>query len=219
MDQTRFRTHFDATPTNARIILELKDLTVGYDKPLISDITLHVEAHQRIILIGENGIGKSTLFKTIEGRQPPLSGQIIWGTHAKIGYADQELKDLTTDATLYDEIYSMLKDMAQTRQHLSMMGFISDDEVFKSISKLSMGEKSRLNLLKILIEKPNLLLLDEPTNHLDIDAREIIENAFLHYDGAILAVSHDRYFIRKIAQRLLKVTNGKIKEMSMNTPI
>ncbi|HZX33843.1 MAG TPA: ATP-binding cassette domain-containing protein [archaeon] len=128
---------------------------------------------------------------------------------------DQELKDLTQGATLYDEIYFMLKDLSKTRQSLSMAGFVTDEEVFKPISQLSMGEKSRLNLLKILLEKPNLLLLDEPTNHLDIDAREIIEKAFLNYDGAILAISHDRYFIEKIAQRKIKVSEGTIKEMEM----
>jgi len=102
---------------------------------------------------------------------------------------------------------------------LSMVGFIANEEVFKPISQLSMGEKSRLNLLKVLIEKPNLLLLDEPTNHLDLDACEIIENAFLNYKGAILAVSHDKYFIEKIAQRVLKVSGGTIKEIIKNNDL
>lgn len=215
MDQSKFKTHFDASPIYASVVLELADLCVGYEKPLISHINLNVGTHQRIILIGENGMGKSTLFKTIEGRLPAISGKVILDSQAKIGYADQELKDLASSATLYDEIYFLLKDRAKTRQQLSMVGFIANEEVFKPISQLSMGEKSRLNLLKILIEKPNLLLLDEPTNHLDIDAREIIENAFLNYDGAILAISHDRYFIEKIAQRMLKVSDGTIKEMVM----
>ncbi len=213
MDRSDFKTHFDASPIQSSVVLELSHLTVGYGKPLISDISLNVGAQQRIILIGENGIGKSTLFKTIEGRVPPIMGEVILDSQARLGYADQEMADLTGNATLYDEIYPMLKDMARTRSHLSMVGFIADDEVFKPISQLSMGEKSRLNLLKILIKKPNLLLLDEPTNHLDIDAREIIENAFLNYDGAIFAVSHDRYFIEKIAQRMLKVEGGTIKEI------
>ncbi len=213
MDKSQFKTHFDASPISSAVVLELADLCVGYDKPLISNINFKVGTNQRIILIGENGLGKSTLFKTIEGRIKAISGEVILDHQAKLGYVDQELKDLTSEATLYDEIHSMLKDMAKTRQNLSMMGFIADKEVFKPISQLSMGEKSRLNLLKILIEKPNLLLLDEPTNHLDIDAREIIEKAFLNYDGAILAVSHDRYFIEKIAQRIFKVSNGAIKEI------
>ncbi len=215
MDKSRFTTRFEATPIRGQMVLELVDLAVGYGKPLLSGINLNVGSHQRIILIGENGVGKSTLFKTIEGSIPAIFGEVIWDPQAKLGYADQELKGLATNATVYDEIYSMLKDLAKTRQHLSMVGFVKDDEAFKQISKLSMGEKSRLNLLKVLIEKPNLLLLDEPTNHLDIDAREIIEKAFLNYDGAMLAISHDRYFIQKIAQRMLKVSNGTIKEMEM----
>lgn len=213
LDQTQFRTHFDATPVNTQIILELSDLSVGYDQALLSHVFLNVGPKERVILVGENGIGKSTLLKTIKGRIPALSGTFELESKAVIGYADQELKDLSSDATLYDEIFALLKDVGETRRHLSMMGFSDNDEVFKPISQLSMGEKSRLNLLKILIGKPNLLLLDEPTNHLDIDAREIIENAFLNYDGAILAVSHDRYFIRKIAERIFKVENGTIHKM------
>ncbi len=215
MDKSEFRTHFEASPIRSPVVLELDGLAVGYGKPLISNINLNVGSQQRIVLVGENGTGKSTLFKTIEGRLPPLSGEVIFDRQAKLGYADQELRGLAGDATLYDEIYAMLKDMPTTRAHLSMVGFVADHEVFKKISKLSMGEKSRLNMLKILIGKPNLLLLDEPTNHLDIDAREIIENAFLNYDGAILAVSHDRYFIEKIAQRILKVSDGIIVELPM----
>lgn len=214
LDKSKFKTPFDASSIQSTVVLELVDLSVGYKKSLISHINLNVGVGQRIILIGENGIGKSTLFKTIEGRVPALSGKVILNFQAKLGYLDQELKDLSVNATLYDEIFSLLKDHAKTRQNLSMLGFIADDDVFKPISLLSMGEKSRLNLLKILIKKPNLLLLDEPTNHLDIDACEIIEKAFLNYDGAILAVSHDRYFIEKIAQRILKVSNGTIKELA-----
>jgi len=217
LDKSSFETPFEATPTKAHMILELADLTVGYKKPLISNINLNVCVGQRIILIGENGIGKSTLFKTIEGRVPALSGKVIWDQEAKLGYVDQELKDLTNHATLFDEIYSLLEDTGKTRQNLSMVGFITNEEVYKPIAKLSMGEKSRLNLLKVLITKPNLLLLDEPTNHLDIDACEIIEKAFLSYEGAIMAISHDKYFIEKIAQRILKVNEGTIEELPRRT--
>jgi len=217
LDKSKFETPFEASPIKAHMVLELNDLTVGYKKPLISHINLNVCVGQRIILIGENGIGKSTLFKTIEGRTPALSGKVIWDSQAKLGYVDQELKDLTTGATLYDEIYSLLEDRGKTRQNLSMVGFITEEEVSKPISQLSMGEKARLNLLKVLITKPNLLLLDEPTNHLDIDACEIIEKAFLSYEGAIMAVSHDKYFIEKIAQRILKVSDGTITELPRRT--
>ncbi|MBN2127309.1 MAG: ABC-F family ATP-binding cassette domain-containing protein [Candidatus Diapherotrites archaeon] len=212
-DKSKFRTPFQAIPTQTDVVLSLIDLTVGYDKPLISDINLNVGSGQRIILIGENGAGKSTLIKTIEGRLPKISGKIVWDPKSNLGYADQELKDLTGNATLYDEINALFKEHSKTRQQLGMIGFNSDEDIFKPINKLSTGEKSRLNLLKILIKQPNLLLLDEPTNHLDLDACEIIENAFLNYNGAILAISHDKYFIEKIGQRILKVENGKIKEI------
>ncbi|MFH1239942.1 MAG: ABC-F family ATP-binding cassette domain-containing protein [Candidatus Diapherotrites archaeon] len=213
MDQSNFKTSFEASPISSVVVLELADLSVGYEKPLISNINFNVGIGQRTILIGENGMGKSTLFKTIEGRVPAISGKVILDPQTKLGYVDQELKDLSTNVTLYDEIYPFFKDLAKTRQQLSMLGFVVDEDVFKPISELSMGEKSRLNLLKILIKKPNLLLLDEPTNHLDIDACEIIENAFLNYNGAILAISHDRYFIEKIAQRILKLSDGVIEEI------
>jgi ATP-binding cassette subfamily F protein 3 len=214
MDKSRFKTFIEATPIHTNNVLELENLSVGHKKPLISNINLKIGAGERIILIGENGIGKSTLFKTIEGRLAPLAGKVILSSQTKLGYIDQELKDLTNEATMYDEIYELFKDNAKTRQHLSIGGFIEDDDVFKPISQLSLGEKSRLNLLKILVEKPNLLLLDEPTNHLDLDACEIIESAFLNYEGAIFAVSHDKYFIEKIAQRVLKVEDGTIKQIT-----
>jgi len=215
LDKSDFETPFEASPIRSHMVMELEDLTVGYEKkkPLISHINLNICVGQRIIIIGENGIGKSTLFKTIEGRLPALSGKVKLDSEGKLGYVDQELKDLVAHNTLYDEIHSILKDKAQTRQNLSMVGFVTNEEVSKQINKLSLGEKARLNLLKVLIEKPNLLLLDEPTNHLDIDACEIIEKAFLRYEGAIVAVSHDRYFIEKIAQRILKVVDGAIEEL------
>jgi len=217
MDRTRFQAIIEATPIHANHVLEIEDLTVGYDKnkPLISHINYRVNVGERVILIGENGIGKSTLFKTIEGRLKPLGGKVILHSQGKLGYVDQELKDLTHNGTLYDEIYYLLKNNYKTRQHLSLGGFIEDEDVNKPISQLSYGEKSRLNLIKVLIDKPNILLLDEPTNHMDLDAREILENAFLKYEGAIFAVSHDKYFIEKIAQRVLKVSDGKIVEVSM----
>ncbi|MDD2531523.1 MAG: ABC-F family ATP-binding cassette domain-containing protein [Candidatus ainarchaeum sp.] len=215
LDKTRFEAKIEATPIHANIILELENLSIGYDKnkPLISNINYKLAVGERVILIGENGIGKSTLFKTIEGRIPPLNGKINLHSQGKIGYVDQELKDLNNDSTLYEEIYTLLQDNYKTRQHLSLGGFLTNEEVNKPIAKLSLGEKARLNLIKMLIEKPNLLLLDEPTNHMDLDAREILEKAFLKYEGTILAVSHDKYFIEKIAQRVIKVENNTIKEI------
>ncbi len=205
LDKSDFEVHFESKPMKAPYVVETHGLSVGYDTTLIKNINLAVGAHQRFVIIGENGCGKTTLLKTIAGRIPPLDGSIDFASECVMGYADQDLKGLDEEKTLYEEIYAILQDKALTRANLSMIGFRKPEEVDKRIATISMGEKSRLNLLKVLLKKPNFLLLDEPTNHLDIDAREIIENAFLNYDGTILAVSHDRYFIQKVANRIVKV--------------
>ncbi len=213
LDKSRFKTSIESTPIRSTTVLKINNLTIGYEHPLLSNLNLEIGVDEKIVIIGENGVGKSTLFKTIEGRTPALSGEVNLHSQGKLGYIDQELIDLTTHATLFDEINAVLKDVGKTRQHLSIGGFVEEEDVFKPISKLSLGEKSRLNLLKVLLKKPNILLLDEPTNHLDLDACEIIENAFLNYKGAILAVSHDKYFINKIAQRIFKISDGTLKEI------
>ncbi len=212
LDKSKFKTVIEASEINATSVFDLSDVSVGYNKALISKINFSLCKGERVVITGENGIGKSTLLKTIEGRVKPLFGNIFIHPQGKIAYIDQELRDLKSNNTLFEEIYELTKDVGKTRQQLSIGGFIDDDDVNKEVSKLSLGEKARLNLIKVLIEKPNALLLDEPTNHLDIDACEIIENAFLNYEGAILAVSHDRYFIKKIADRVLNVEDGTIKQ-------
>ena len=211
-DKSRFQTVIEAQKIHGTTVLELEDVSVGYDFPLIEHVNLRVGNGEKIILTGENGIGKSTLLKTIEGRVKILAGKITLHEQGKLSYVDQELKDLTGDNTLFEEIHKIVGATGKTRQQLSLCGFVDNDDVNKEISKLSFGEKSRLNLLKVLLEKPNILLLDEPTNHLDLDACEIIENAFLKYKGAIFAVSHDNYFIDKIADRVLEVRDGKLKQ-------
>ncbi len=213
MDKSDFKVHFSSKEIKSPIVLTLKELTIGYTKPILEKINLTIGLGNRIVIVGENGSGKTTLLKAIEGRIAPLSGEIIFAHETQIGYADQDLKELNYENTVYDEINNECQDLPTTRANLSMIGFRKDEEVEKKVSSLSMGEKSRLNLLKVLLHKPNFLLLDEPTNHLDIDAREIIEEAFLNYNGAILAVSHDRYFIKKIADRIIKIENKTLKEM------
>ncbi len=212
MDKSDFNVRFSARPMKAPYVMETKELEVGYDEnaPLLKHVNLAIGAEQSFVIIGENGCGKSTLLKTIAGKIPKLGGEIEFASEAVIGYVDQDLKNLNADKTLYEEIYALVPDKAIARANLSMIGFRKPEEVEKLISSLSMGEKMRVNLLKVLLNKPNFLLLDEPTNHLDIDAREIIENAFLNYDGTILAVSHDRYFIHKVADRVVKVENKRI---------
>ena len=215
MDKSEFDMRFACKEVLAPYVMETKDLAVGYspENPLIRKINLTIGTGQRFVIIGENGCGKTTLMKTIEGKMPPLEGEIELAGQVVLGYADQDLKGLNHENTMYEEIYEMVKDKAIARMNLGMIGFSETDEVEKKISSLSMGEKSRLNLLKVLLKRPNFLLLDEPTNHLDIDAREIIENAFLHYDGTILAISHDRYFIQKVATRMVKVENKRLVDL------
>jgi ATP-binding cassette subfamily F protein 3 len=210
MDKSDFDVRFSVKPMKSPYVMETKELEVGYDKPLISHVNFAVGAEQCFVIIGENGCGKTTLLKTIAGKIAKLDGEIEFSSEALIGYVDQDLKNLNGDKTLYEEIYALVPDKAIARANLSMIGFRKPEEVEKLISSLSMGEKMRVNLLKVLLGKPNFLLLDEPTNHLDIDAREIIENAFLSYEGTILAVSHDRYFIHKVADRVVKVENKRL---------
>ncbi len=210
MDKSDFNVRFSARPMKAPYVMETKELEVGYDKPLISHVNFAIGAEQCFVIIGENGCGKTTLLKTIAGKIAKLDGEIEFSSEAVIGYVDQDLKNLNGDKTMYEEIYALVPDKAIARANLSMIGFRKPEEVEKLISSLSMGEKMRVNLLKVLLNKPNFLLLDEPTNHLDIDAREIIENAFLNYEGTILAVSHDRYFIHKVADRVVKVENKRL---------
>ncbi|MDP2666601.1 MAG: ABC-F family ATP-binding cassette domain-containing protein [Candidatus Diapherotrites archaeon] len=221
MDKSAFAVRFDSKPMKAPYVMETKDLDVGYEEPLIRRVTFAIGARQRFVIIGPNGCGKTTFLKTIARKIPPLEGKITFSSETIIGYADQDLQGLNETKTLYEEIYALLPDQALARANLSMIGFKSTEEVERPISSLSMGEKSRLNLLKILLHKPNFLLLDEPTNHLDIDAREIIENAFLHYNGTILAVSHDRYFIHKVANRVVKIENKRLidvpKKLSLSS--
>ncbi len=215
MDKSDFDMRFQCKEVLAPYVMETKDLAVGYsaENPLIRKINLTIGTGQRFVIIGENGCGKTTLMRTIEGKMPALEGEIELAGQVVLGYADQDLKGLNMENTMYEEIYEMVKDKAIARMNLGMIGFSETSEVEKKISSLSMGEKSRLNLLKVLLKRPNFLLLDEPTNHLDIDAREIIENAFLHYDGTILAISHDRYFIQKVATRMVKVENKRIVDL------
>ncbi|MDO8626937.1 MAG: ABC-F family ATP-binding cassette domain-containing protein, partial [Candidatus Diapherotrites archaeon] len=214
MDKSNFQVHFDSKQMKSPLVVEMHDVTIGYDKPILEKIELNISLGQRAVIIGENGAGKTTLLKTIGGRIPKLAGEIVFAHETLIGYADQDLKEIDETNTVYDEIRKYCKDLPMTRAKLSMIGFKEDDEIEKKITSLSMGEKSRVNLLRVLLHEPNFLLLDEPTNHLDIDAREIIEDAFLNYTGTILAVSHDRYFIKKISTRIIKIEGKKITNLA-----
>jgi ATP-binding cassette subfamily F protein 3 len=166
-------------------------------------VTFQVKKHDRLFITGENGCGKSTLIKILAGRLGADSGSVLLGSNVKIGYYDQENQDLHPSSTVLDELWNTYPTMTETllRNTLALFLFKGDD-VYKRVSLLSGGEKARLTLAKLMLSKMNLLILDEPTNHLDIVSRERLEKAIAEFEGTVIAVSHDRYFVNKLATRI-----------------
>ena len=189
----------------------MKDLVIGYSTPLAT-INLDVIRGKKIGVIGANGIGKSTFLKTINGDILPLNGSLEYGLKVKTGYFDQDLAMLNDNNTVLEEFMSYLPDLLESEARSALGSFLfRGDDVYKHISVLSGGEKVRLQLCKILYNKPNLLLLDEPTNHMDIIGKEHLEDILVEYPGTIIFVSHDRYFVNKIADSLLIFEDGKVE--------
>ncbi|TDM00658.1 ABC-F family ATP-binding cassette domain-containing protein [Macrococcus carouselicus] len=188
-------------------VLDVRALEVGYKSPITSPITFDVKKQDAIAVIGPNGIGKTTLIRTIAKKLPALSGEIKYGANISIGYYDQKQAEFTSSNTVLEELWQYYPEMPEKdiRAVLGRFLFVQDD-VRKIINDLSGGEKARLQLAKLSLENNNLLILDEPTNHLDIDAKEILEQALMTYPGTILFVSHDRFFINQIATKVLNVT-------------
>lgn len=187
-------------------VLKLDDLTVGYDAPISAHIQLDVSKQDSIAIIGPNGIGKSTLIKTIAKLIPPLSGEVKYGANLQIGYYDQKQAEFESNNTILEELWQYYPTLPEKeiRTVLGRFLFVQDD-VKKIVNDLSGGEKARLQLAKLSLENNNVLILDEPTNHLDIDAKEVLEDALIHYPGTLLFVSHDRYFINKIATKIVDI--------------
>ena len=183
------------------------------NRTLFDGVKIHVRAGDRIALIGDNGTGKSTLLRCLTGEERPDAGSIRWGTGVDIGYYDQHQAGLNENKTVLDEVWDRFPRMEQyeVRGALGMFLF-TGDEVFEPISTLSGGEKGRVALTELMLRKDNVLLLDEPTNHLDMDSREVLENALADFEGTIIAVSHDRYFINRFAEKVLVLEAGGIKE-------
>lgn len=190
-------------------VLKVEDVSVGYaGKPVSHDVNLRVFREDRIALVGPNGVGKSTLLKTVVKDLPPIAGTIHYGTNVHFGYYDQEQAKLTGNRTVLQELWDEwpLLNEKDVRNVLGRFLF-SGDDVTKSISSLSGGEKARVALAKLMMLKANTLILDEPTNHLDLDSKEVLENALLDYPGTILFVSHDRYFINRIATKVIELSS------------
>jgi len=192
-------------------VLDIRHLTMGFGgKELFSDLSFLVKKRERVFICGPNGSGKSTLIKLLLGQLTPIAGEIELGYNVTIGYYDQENQNLCPDNTVLDELWNAYPGLTQTdiRNTLALFQFRGDD-IEKEVRVLSGGERARLTLAKLILSKMNLLILDEPTNHLDIGSREALENALEQFDGTIIAVSHDRYFTKKLATRFIDLSTNQ----------
>ena len=191
-------------------VLKIENLAVKFDDILFQNINIDIKKQERVALVGDNGIGKTTLFKTILNLLTPYLGKIKFGSKIDIAYYDQEHQTLSMNKTIFNEISDNFPKMTNTeiRNTLALFNFKGDD-VFKEISLLSGGEKGRVVLTEILLKQANFLILDEPTNHLDIASKEVLEDALNQFEGTIFFISHDRYFINKVATRVIELTNNQ----------
>lgn len=211
--KSKVKIHFTSERPSGKEVLVLKDLDIGYpDKTMVSDINFQVNKNDRVAIIGPNGIGKSTLLKTLMKRIKPKAGSIKYGASLDIGYYDQELQSLDPSKTVLDTIWDRHKTMPErdVRSILASFLFTAED-IDKTVAQLSGGQKARLTLTVLSLEKDNFLLMDEPTNHLDIEAKEVLEQALDNFDGTLLFVSHDRYFINELANKIVSVRDGHAK--------
>ena len=199
---------FEIDRRSGNDVLKVEDLTVGYPDQIISDhLDFQINRLDRVALIGPNGIGKSTILKTVAGDLPKLGGEVYYGKSLEMGYFDQEQANLTSNNTVLNEVWNYFPTRLEKDIRTLLGNFLfTGDDVFKTVNQLSGGEKVRLTLCKLMLQKNNFLLLDEPTNHLDIDSKEMLELSLEDYEGTVFFISHDRYFIDKIATRILEVT-------------
>lgn len=207
-DARTFHANFQPLTETGKDVLSIRDLAIGYDHPL-SVISLELKRGDKLGILGGNGLGKSTFLKTLVGKLPALSGDFRFGVHAQIGYFDQQMAMYDSNKTVIDDYWDEFPELTETEVRNALGAFLfSGDDVFKDVSMLSGGEKVRLALCKIFKRRPNILILDEPTNHMDIIGKETLETMLSEYKGTLIFVSHDRYFIRKIAGQILAFEDG-----------
>ena len=205
---------FSPSVTSGNDVLEARDISMGYgDRTLFRNLNLNIYRGEKVALIGPNGAGKSTLFKIIMNNLQPLTGSVKLGTNVHVDYFHQEQKTLNLDNTIIDEIWNDHPQLTQTTLRTMLGAFLfEDEEVFKKISTLSGGERARVAILKLILSNSNFLLLDEPTNHLDIDSKEVLEEALLNYEGTLFTISHDRYFLNTVIDKILVLDENGITE-------
>lgn len=213
-EESAIHFHFDVRRRTGEDVLMIKDYQKSFgDRVLFQNLNLHMRAGDRIALIGANGVGKSTLFKCLIGQMPPDNGIVRLGANVDIGYYDQHQAHLSPVKTVLDEVWDDFPRMTQSEVRAALGAFLfTGDDVFMPISTLSGGEKGRVALTKLMLKKDNLLLMDEPTNHLDMDSCEVLEDALADYPGTILAISHDRYFINRFANKVCVLTENGLLE-------
>ncbi|MDO6633744.1 ABC-F family ATP-binding cassette domain-containing protein [Bacillus thuringiensis] len=206
--------HFDIEKQSGNDVLQVKDATISYEEdPIIEHVTMRLTRGDSVALVGPNGIGKSTLLKSIVNKLPLLNGNVSFGSNVSVGYYDQEQANLTSSKRVLNELWDEypLQPEKEIRTILGNFLFTGDD-VLKPVSSLSGGQKARLALAKLMMQKSNLLILDEPTNHLDLNSKEILENALIDYPGTLLFVSHDRYFINRVTTTVVELSTEGAQE-------
>ncbi|KAB7704482.1 ATP-binding cassette domain-containing protein [Bacillus aerolatus] len=205
---------FNIEKQSGNEVLKVNDLAIGYKEGVVaSHLHLHLTREESTALVGPNGAGKSTFLKTIVDKLPSLSGEFFLGANVSIGYYDQEQANLTSNKTVLNELWDDYPSSDEKEIRTALGNFLfSGDDVLKPVYALSGGEKARLALAKLMMQKANFLILDEPTNHLDLDSKEVLENALIDYPGTLLFVSHDRYFINRIASKVVEMTNSSMVE-------
>ena len=207
-DNKTFHANFQPEKETGNDVLYTSELAIGYDHPL-SVVSLDLKRGEKLGILGGNGLGKSTFLKTIVGKIPALSGEYRFGTNVQIGYFDQQMAMYTSNKTVLDDFWDEYPNLTETEARNALGAFLfSGDDVFKNVNMLSGGEKVRLALCKILKTRPNVLVLDEPTNHMDIVGKETLESMLKDYKGTLIFVSHDRYFVKKVATQLLVFEDG-----------
>ena len=210
-DTKSFCAKFSPKLETGKDVLYIKDLAIGYDGVALATVNLDLKRGQRLAVVGDNGIGKSTFLKTLVGDIEPISGDFRFGVNVQIGYFDQRMAMYTSDKTVIDDFWDEYPNLTQTEVRNQLGAFLfTADEVYKEVSMLSGGERVRLSLAKIFYAQPNVLILDEPTNHMDMIGKETLEAMLSGFPGTVIFVSHDRYFVKKVATLIMDMTGDGV---------